>query len=56
MYIEVSAKQNINIEELFGKIAEKFPIIVEVEEKKIIVPKILKIDDNKKKKCCWFEK
>ena len=39
MYIEVSAKQNINIEELFIKIAEKFPIIMEIEDKKLIEPK-----------------
>ena len=39
MNIFLIAKQNINIEELFIKIAEKFPIIMEIEDKKLIEPK-----------------
>jgi hypothetical protein len=53
LYVEVSAKQNINIEELFNKIAEKFPVVVEVEETNVIdAKKFTKIDENKKRRCC----
>jgi len=49
----VSAKQNINIDEMFNKIAEKFPVVVEVEVTNVIdAKKFTKVDENKKRRCC----